>query len=193
MSPCMYYPPPQKGGGFFNKDKCMNTESTDKNAVNLELYKILISTRNFEIEMFWKRVNLFLVVLIALIPLTVASLTSKEASIQYQVVICGAGLLVSMAILFISTGGKYWQSRWEQRLHDYERENFKDIAFFSADKDRLQADVTNSLSFFGGSSIMGCISNCLILKKPSVSQTMIEFSIITTAIFFTMLVYLLTK
>ena len=82
----------------------------------LERFKIILQTRDFEIEMFWKRCNYFLVLNTALAVGIFASFDKGDVFLSWAclVVICFVGIFVCTAWVKVGLGSKYWQSHWEQ-------------------------------------------------------------------------------
>jgi hypothetical protein len=135
-----------------------------------DLYKTLLDTRNFEINLFWQRSNYFLVLNSAI---ALGYFNLKEQ--QYGLIFAVMGVLASMLWFWVCLGGKFWQSRWEQRLSDFETENLNGLEFFSSDKTRIYSDVEKSLNISELTGIQKLIYK-LVLKKPSVSYSMIRLS-----------------
>jgi hypothetical protein len=109
---------------------------------DLELYKIALDTRNLEIALFWQRSNYFLVLNSAL---AVGFFTHDTST--YSPVLALAGLFSAFLWLWVSLGSKYWQTRWEQRLMDFERDHFAQLDFFAASLERLEQDVLKGFAF----------------------------------------------
>jgi len=133
------------------------------------LYKTLIDTRNFEINLFWQRSNYFLV-LNAGIALGFFNLKDQRFVLAMAV----AGLISSILWLRVSLGAKYWQACWEHRLHAFENENLPGLEFFSASKDRIRDDAEQGLGFFETKPYsLKRLAYMLALRKPSVTFSMI--------------------
>src|SRR3954470_9024505 len=108
-----------------------------------DAYKVLIDTRNLEINLFWQRSNYFLVLNTGL---AIGFFNIKED--WYRWALAGFGFLASILWLRVSLGAKHWQARWEQRLRDFETECFPRFEFFSADDHRIEDDARKGLGFF---------------------------------------------
>ena len=82
---------------------------------NLERFKIALETRNFEIELFWKRCNYFLVLNTAL-AVGVFALFGVKDTVSPLVLplICVVGIFVCVAWIHVGLGSKFWQCHWEQ-------------------------------------------------------------------------------
>src|SRR5207253_2849572 len=88
------------------------------------------------------------------------------------------GLGAAILWLCVNLGGKFWQVRWEQQLHDEEvREHFpKDMRLFSADKDELECIVSRGLGTPRAWRLDRRLWHRAILIKPSVSLMMTYLS-----------------
>lgn len=141
---------------------------------NYDLYKIAIDTRNFEIHLFWQRSNYFLVLNTA-----IAVAFFSVDNWEYNLIIAGFGILVSILWFRINLGGKFWQSRWEGRLSKIENaianEKTMEINLFSVNKETLYNDAKDSLLENKERQNLTPLQK-LILKKPSVSLMMILLS-----------------
>lgn len=138
----------------------------------ISLYKTLVDTRNFEINLFWQRSNYFLV-----LNTGIAFGFFQQSRLVYAWIFALMGLLASCLWFCVCLGSKFWQTRWEQRLHDFEEGNFADLNFFSADWKRVHSDVSTGL----GLQRLGVIQKsiyALVPSKPSVSFAMIALSIL---------------
>lgn len=91
-----------------------------------ELYKVLIDTRNQEINLFWQRSNYFLVLNTAI----AVGFVHIEDGKPIRLVLAFLGFAASVLWFGVCLGGKYWQTRWEQRLLEFEEENLPRPWFF---------------------------------------------------------------
>jgi hypothetical protein len=148
----------------------------------IELYNIALETRNLEITLFWQRSNYFLVLNTAL-----AVGFFKLGYMPYRLALGIFGILVSGLWFWVNLGSKFWQSRWEQRVKTIEESLGKNIDLFSAVPDTIINDVKKSFGFwkYGG---LQRIINSLILKKPSVSRTMIHLSFFFTVLWLVLII-----
>lgn len=144
-----------------------NTESLNK----IETYKIALETRNMEIELFWKRSNYFLVLNTA-----VAAGFFLKAGNEYQIALGIFGLAIAILWLLVNAGSKFWQSRWERRLHIAEESLDPEVKLFSSVWDEINEDVRKSIEFSKHYGLRKCLDK-LILQKPSVSYMMELLSI----------------
>jgi hypothetical protein len=150
---------------------------SDENSPSaFELYKIALDTRNMEISLFWQRSNYFLA-------LNTAAAVGffLKAGEDYQILIGAFGICISLLWIAVNLGSKFWQSRWEGRLHKAEQflnenSNTK-IEYFSASWDVIKADVKESIGFSNHNFIRRGFDH-LVLLKPSVSFTMTLLSIL---------------
>ena len=138
-----------------------------------DLYKTLIETRNFEITMFWQRSNYFLGLNTGI---AFGFFNLKEP--KYAFILAIIGLIASILWLEVCLGSKFWQSRWEQRLQDFEREYLVGIDFFSATAERAKNDVSRSFDFNRQGGIKRRVYRKLVVFKPSVSLSMILLSMV---------------
>lgn len=137
-----------------------------------EIYKIALDTRNMEIELFWKRSNYFLVLNTA-----VAAGFFLKATNEHQLILGVFGLIISILWFLVSSGSKFWQSRWERRLHIVEESLNPEIKLFSSDWKEINQDVSESIEFSKHPYIRRCLDK-VVLKKPSVSYMMQLLSIV---------------
>ncbi len=158
----------------------------------VDIYNIALKTRNMEIDLFWRRSNYFLVLNTAVATAFISQKVSEadgNINTDLQLLFSIFGLLISILWFRVNLGGKYWQSRWEQRLHLAEEKLSPSIKLFSSDWKEINNDVEEQL----GTTMEDCclvqFLNKQILKKPSVSKAMITLSILF--IFFW--IYLLYK
>ena len=150
------------------------TDGQDNKSESLsktEIYKIALDTRNLEIDLFWKRSNYFLVLNSA-----VAAGFFLKAGNDHQLPLGIFGLTIAILWLLVNVGGKFWQSRWERRLHIVEESLHPEIRLFSSSWDEINKDVNESIEFSSHTSIRKILDK-LVLKKPSVSFMMELLSI----------------
>jgi len=139
----------------------------------VEAYDLAYKTRNVEIHLFWQRSNYFLVLNTAII----TGITLKlGAADPLGAIFIAFGGFVSFLWYKVNLGSKFWQSRWEQRLHDIEKEISPNPKLFSTDLEGIIEDVRKSMKIEGKGWWYKFI-NKKTLKKPSVSRHMISLSI----------------
>ncbi|MGO9227599.1 MAG: hypothetical protein ACLQKA_00105 [Bryobacteraceae bacterium] len=142
-----------------------------------DLYKILLDTRNLEINLFWQRSNYFLVLNTG-IAFGFFKLKTPTGRFTFAIL----GLLASVLWFGVCLGGKYWQARWEQRLLDFEKEHLPGLDFFAAGPDRIKRDAEMGLlEFHKLRWHKRLIYRLAVRTRPSVSYSMILLSIIFTA------------
>lgn len=136
-----------------------------------DLYKTLQDTRNLEINLFWQRSNYFLVLNTG-IAFGFFNLENRQFSFIFAIL----GLLASILWFWVCLGGKFWQTRWEQRLLEFEREHLPGLDFFGASPDRIRADVEKGIAFHKHGWRQRLIYRLALNKKPSVSFSMIQLA-----------------
>jgi len=154
----------------------MDEPSQQKPPTDFDFYKILIETRNFEINLFWQRCNYFLVLNTAV---AVAFFNIKTTPQQTMVALLG--LSSSVLWIRINLGSKYWQARWEQRLLEFEKEHFppqrfSGLPFFGASPEQVNEDAKHGLEFHSLSGLKKKVYRRALDWRPSVSYTMIWLS-----------------
>ena len=82
------------------------------------------------------------------------------------------GVVSSVLWTAVCLGGRFWQTWWEQRLYDFERDNLPGLDFFSADTLRIRYDVKQGLSFHRLVRDERFVY-AAVMRKPSVSYAMI--------------------
>ena len=137
-----------------------------------EYYKIALETRNFEIELFWKRSNYFLVLNTLLY---IALFKFNNSSNYLSLLIIVFGFFVSILWFCVNLGSKFWQIRWEEKLANLEQHLSSELKLFSTQKEPFD-DVKNNIAKTQYNSFDKII-NKLILKKFSVSRQMIYLSL----------------
>lgn len=108
-----------------------------------DAYKVLIETRNLEINLFWQRSNYFLVLNTGL---ALGFFNVKQDPYKWALAVFG--FLASILWLGVSLGAKHWQAKWEQRLRDFEGEVFPRLEFFAASETRIRDDAREGLGFY---------------------------------------------
>lgn len=158
---------------------------------DFDLYKIALDTRNLEIDLFWKRSNYFLVLNTAI---ALGYFNQLSNCVVYQIFLGVFGFIVSILWIRVNLGSKYWQERWEGRLHKIERklkitQNRKNkINFFAANNEVIENDVKFHLRYSSKNKKIICgFINYLILQKFSVSRSMIYLSILFSIAWFLLL------
>lgn len=146
-----------------------------------EIYQIALATRNLEINLFWQRCNYFLLLNSAL---AYGYIQLKDEYLTFPVTLLG--LVVCVLWYRVALGSKYWQERWEAKLHqlelDYQHKGYfpRDVTLFSTPWQDIREDVRASLASANHSLFEQIIDN-QILKKPSVTQSMVYLVLVFTA------------
>ncbi|EKO3447590.1 hypothetical protein NT695_002432 [Vibrio fluvialis] len=108
----------------------------DKFDPNLEAYRTAITTRNFEIELYWKR-SLFFWGFIATAALGYGSAIFNDNPNQnLAMLIASFGLVCSLCWSLVNRGSKYWQEHWEKKVTDFEAKLARDMLVFRAEDAR---------------------------------------------------------
>lgn len=154
-----------------------------KRIQDIDIYKIVLDTRNFEVSLFWQRSNYFLALNSALV---IGAFLSRT---PYSFVLASLGLVSSVLWYFVNLGSKFWQSRWEHRLQVVEREIAPGLNLFGADKTIVFADVRKSLQFFNHGWLQQLFDE-QVLWKPSVSFCMELLSFVFIVAWIVLLVFL---
>jgi hypothetical protein len=84
----------------------------------LEIYKLLVDTRKFEIDNFWKRTVFFW----GTIAILLAGYFSAKTSINYLIFVSYLGFFYNIIFSFSLRGSKYWQVHWETASVIYEKQ-----------------------------------------------------------------------
>lgn len=141
-----------------------------------DIYKSLLDTRNFEITMFWTRSNYFLILNSAI---AVGLFGTREFYSKFAIVFAVLGFLASYLWFWVCLGGKFWQTRWEQRLLDFERDNLPELKAFGATMEEVKSDVEKGLRFNSEMSwFQRKVYQLALTSKPSVSYSMIRLSMV---------------
>lgn len=147
----------------------------------IDLYNVAIETRNFEIKLFWERCNYFLVLNSGL---AFAYFGIKDQN--YLLPVALFGVVVCFFWLQVALGSKFWQSRWEQAIHDLEKQYFDDqriavgVRLFSASPAEVKQTVETSFQYWDHHWFASWIDRGVI-KKPSVSLAMMKLILIFLA------------
>lgn len=81
-------------------------------------------TRNFEIELYWKRANYFWAFQIPVFAAYFALMSSNQNFPKVIIyLVCCVGIIVSLAWKLINVGSKDWQRHWETHI-DFLEDNF---------------------------------------------------------------------
>ena len=156
------------------------------------VYKICIEIRNFEINQLIQRNNFFMLfqgVLLA------AALQNQASKPFVELVVCLAGVFVSIYQLQMASGAKYWQEWWESRVDHYEgalrrlkqseSENFFEL--FATSKEDVYREIAGRLR----KSRWFSLTDMLILSSFSVGRAPIKVSLVLLLSWVTLLAHTL--
>ncbi|MFA0604933.1 hypothetical protein [Vibrio amylolyticus] len=135
----------------------------EEKLTTLAAYKIAIETRNFEIDLYWKR-SLFFWGFIATAFISYGSLT-VESKHNFALATACFGFICSLCWSLVNRGSKYWQEHWETMVTKLESELGNIDLFRAEDTQQHKSHWLNS-------------------RKFSVSRTAIALSDFTTLIWF---------
>ena len=133
------------------------------------------SIRNMEIGLFWQRSNYFLV-----LNTTLAVGFFALSSFAYKALLGIMGVCVATLWVGVNLGSKFWQSRWEYRLHKTELDLGPELNLFSASWKTVQEDVVRSFEFRGRGRMHSMYKRAVLLK-PSVTLMMTMLSTLFVA------------
>lgn len=89
---------------------------------SLEIYKIIVDTRKFEIDNFWKRTLFFW----GTLAIVIAGYFNAKNSEHYLLFIAYIGFFYNLIFSLSLRGSKYWQEHWEYTASNYEKKlNFR--------------------------------------------------------------------
>lgn len=83
----------------------------------LKRFEAALATRQFEIDLFWKR-SLFFWGFIATALVALGTLQGKYPALS--LLVSGFGMVCSLAWTLANRGSKYWQEQWESKIEDVE-------------------------------------------------------------------------
>lgn len=86
--------------------------------------EVAIATRNFEIELYWKRTGYFWTFIAAITAGTVAVLNAKDIADRELIstALTFVSMLSSYIWVLVNIGSKFWQSNWEEHISYLEDE-----------------------------------------------------------------------
>ena len=97
-----------------------------KNYSTLEQFKIALETRNFELELFWKRSAFFWAFIVSAFAGFAAL---KKDSPGYAFAAACFGLVCSFIWTLANRGSKYWYEVWENKIQKIEEETDPKLTF----------------------------------------------------------------
>jgi hypothetical protein len=119
----------------------MSTQQTEPSKLPLEAYKILVSQIQQEESLFWKRIDIFLIVnsgLIAILGLGRSSgvvTSSGGISLAISLAICAIGFFMCFLWLIIVKRSEAFYEHWYEQLKFLEREYLAPINIFQVADD----------------------------------------------------------
>jgi hypothetical protein len=140
------------------------------------VYRTILDTRNFEIRLFWQRSNYFLVLNTAIG--TGFFVVAASHSRGFAVLLTILGTIASALWLCVNLGSKFWQVRWETRLHDEEEKfSFEEKQkLFAADITVMKETVERGLGTPRSWRFDRRLWHRAVLLKPSVTLMMTYLS-----------------
>ena len=143
-----------------------------------DTFQFVLDTRNFEITNFWQRSNYFLVLNSGL-----AIGFFNQKTFEYAPLLAALGVIVSVLWYRVTIGSKFWQIHWENQLAKLETSFAKknvidaDLKLFCQKTSEVKVEVKAYL----GREERTWVAKRLdkeILKKPSVTLSMITLSLL---------------
>lgn len=112
------------------------SQPSEGKLTNYDAYKISIETRNFEIDLYWKR-SLFFWGFIATAFLGYGSLVLENESTiantrSLALIVACFGFICSLCWSLVNRGSKYWQEHWEKQVTVFEND-IGDVDLFRAE------------------------------------------------------------
>ena len=142
-----------------------------------DMFKFVLDTRNFEITNFWQRSNYFLVLNSGL-----AIGFFNQKTYDYAPLIALLGVIVSVLWYRVTIGSKFWQIHWENKLAEIERAYAAqgvidpELKLFCQTTPEVKDEVGKYLEKEKRTGMARHVDQA-ILKKPSVTLSMISLSL----------------
>lgn len=95
----------------------MADDITSDEKRNRKRFEVALITRQFEIDMFWKR-SLFFWGFIGSSFVAVAAVEGKSQILS--ILVSGFGMVCSLGWTLVNRGSKYWQEQWESKIEAVE-------------------------------------------------------------------------
>lgn len=93
------------------------TDFTPEERRALKRFDVALTTRQFEIDLFWKR-SLFFWGFIGAAFVAVAAVEGRSQALS--ILISGFGMVCSLGWTLVNRGSKYWQEQWESKIESVE-------------------------------------------------------------------------
>lgn len=111
----------ESNNDFDLTDENLKKESKKFNSTQsfsqFEVFKIIVDTRKFEIENFWKRATFFW----GTISILFAAYNGIKIDNKYLALISLVGFIFGIVFSLSLRGSKYWQENWEHLTSNYEK------------------------------------------------------------------------
>lgn len=99
-----------------NENENTNSASTaEKQQWDLLEFKTAIETRNFEIELFWKRSNFFWLFTGG----SFVALYTVQSQPLFQIIITNIGLFCTVCWTLVNRGSRFWMQSWELKAGEW--------------------------------------------------------------------------
>lgn len=164
-------------------------KSKDEAISPFDLYKVALDTRNFELKFFWERCNYFLILNSGL----AFAYFRNEVAI-YSLPIALLSIVVCFLWFRVALGSKFWASRWEQALFDFESRNISfqelpsDRRFFSSSLIDARNAVARSFKHSAHGGFASWIDS-RVLSKPSVTLEMMKLILLFLGVWMFLALY----
>ncbi len=177
------------------KDNLLEKKKIGKKKLEKKL-DIALKNRNLEIGLFWQRSNYFLVLNSAIAIAFLSFLGNNYNGKGIPMIMAGFGLFVSYLWIKVLLGGKFWQNYWESKLKYLEKmlhNNSMDSDSILFDNNKYTNEytvrhfLTPDMEERKPSWRKRLINFC-VLRKPSVSDSMIGLSVGFIALWFILFV-----
>lgn len=97
----------------------MVTSESPNSTLESRRFQAAFQTRQFEIDLFWKR-SLFFWGFIAAAFVAIGALKEQEPTLA--LLVSGFGVVCSFAWTLVNRGSKYWQEQWESKIEKFDKE-----------------------------------------------------------------------
>jgi hypothetical protein len=101
-----------------DENSMTHPESYDPNTMVSRRFEIALQTRQFEIELFWKRSLFFW----GFIVTAFAAVGILRDHPTLSLLVSGFGFVCSFAWTLVNRGSKYWQEQWESKILSVEKQ-----------------------------------------------------------------------
>ena len=153
-----------------------NVQPHKNDQLQLEFYKVAVATRNFEIELFWKRATFFWAFITSAF---IGFAALKKDNPGYALVIADFGLVCSFAWTLANRGSKYWYEAWEQKLSELEQRLGSQMFFKMEDKIGTKVPWLSGHRFSVSKLAIGLSDfTCFIWGVIVIRETISDFEVI---------------